>query len=100
LWLRASFLSSFRVLSVSQALSIQVQVQVQVQVRVRWRLARVLRISDSFGYLQRSLQGLFVGRVRRFRAEVLYIVCGDSKEESETYCNVREPAKSLSLGCS
>ena len=30
------------------------------------------RIFDSFGYLQRLLQGLFVGRVRRIRAEVLY----------------------------
>ena len=33
------------------------------------------RISDSFGYLQRSLQG-FVGLAQR-----LYIVCGNSKEE-------------------
>jgi hypothetical protein len=31
------------------------------------------KVSDSFGYLQGSLQGLFVeGQVRRFRAGVLY----------------------------
>jgi hypothetical protein len=73
----------------SQALQVQVQVQ-------------VFRISDSFGYLQRSLQGLFVGLGSSVSCFVqrLYIVCGDSKEESETYYNVRGPAKSLSLRCS
>jgi len=43
--------------------------EVRGQVRVQMVGSR---ISDSFGYLQRSLQGLFVGLVRRFRAEVLY----------------------------
>ena len=36
----------------------------------RWPKADA-RISDSFGYPQRLLQGLFVSRVRRYRAGVL-----------------------------
>ena len=33
---------------------------------------RGLKVSDSFGYLQRLLQGLFISRIRRSYTEVLY----------------------------
>ena len=56
------------------------EVQGLVQVRRAWSPKVGSRISDSFGYLQRSSQGFssveLVGLMQR-----LYVVCGDSKEE-------------------